>query len=222
MSWYYTILHGITEIIPDPPGCDTFIDIERLATHSTKLPCCDAAYYLYIIPEMTFTCSGNITGWTVGATWTQTFNPQIIPELQIWRNELDSGSAYSRVASIQLNPIQPTRLINGGYLKKRVFSNSFNTPISFRKGDVLGLMQSPQGQLRVHMTSFPYVSLPRNYIYTSSENFSNLHDVDLQLPMWTSIEMLRPLIALDISKLRSSMKYGPLIRMPNSLSYLIS
>lgn len=199
---------GITTV--DPPGCDTFIDLERLATHSTRVPCCEASYYLHIIPEMTFTCNGNITGWTVGATWTQNNNPRIIPELQIWRNELDSGNSYSRFTSVQLNPVPPTNTnVNGGNFKKRVFSNSFNTPISFRKGDVLGLMQSPQGQLVVRMTSFPYISLPRNYIYTSSGNFSNLQDVDLiQLPTWTSVEMLQPLIALDISKLRPYMRYG--------------
>ena len=188
----------------DPPGCGTFITLERLATQSTRVPCYEAAYYLHIIPEMTFTCNGNITGWTAGATWSQSSNPLIIPELQIWRNELDSGNAFSRVASVQLNPVPPTNInINGGYFKKRVFSNSFNAPISVRKGDVLGLMHSPQGQLVVHMTSFPYTSLPRNYIFTSSGNFSNLHDVDLQLSRWTSVEMLQPLIALDISKLVS-------------------
>jgi hypothetical protein len=158
---------------------------------------------------MTFTCNSNITGWTAGVMWSHSGNPTIIPELQIWRNELDSGNAFTRVASVQLNvkpeavPTQPTYII-GNYVTKQVFSNNFNVPISVRKGDVLGLMQSPQGQMVVHMTSFPYVSLPRNYIFISIENsVSNLRNVDLQLSSWNSIEMLQPLIALDISKLLS-------------------
>ena len=192
----------------DPPGCDTFISLERLSTHSTRIPCCETGYHLHIIPEMTFTCNGNITGWTIGAMWaSQPRNPLITPELQIWRNELDSGNEFSRVASVQLDPGPvPTIRTNivGNYFRKRVFSSRLNVPISVRKGDVLGLMQSPQGQIVVHMTSFPYASLPRNYIFTSTENnFSTLLAVDLGLSAWTSIEMLQPLIALDFSKLVS-------------------
>ena len=190
----------------DPPGCDTFITLETLATHSTKTSCCEAPYYLHIIPGMTFTCNGYITRWTVGGSWTQSSDPNIIPELQIWRSELDSGSTFSRVITAQLYPVPPVAssnvILNGGqYFRKHVFSNNFNPPVSVRKGDVLGLMVSPYGQFTVQMTSFPYISLPRNYIYTSSANFSNLRNVDFQLSMWTSVEMLQPLISLDISKL---------------------
>lgn len=197
----------LTLINTEPPGCDTFISLDRLATHSTRLPCCDTGYHLHIIPEMMFTCNGNITGWTAGVVWSHSGNPRIIPELQVWRSELDSGGAFSRVASVQLNinpkaePTMPTNII-GNYVSKQVFSNNFDVPISVRKGDILGLMQSPQGQMAVVMTSFPYISLPRNYILTSTENsFSNLHNVDLLLSRWNLIEMLQPLIALDISKL---------------------
>ena len=156
---------------------------------------------------MTFTCNGNITGWTAGAQWSHSRNPRIIPELQVWRNELDSGGTFSRVASVQLNinpeaePTMPTNII-GNYVSKQVFSNNFDVPISVRKGDILGLVQSTEGQMAVVMTSFPYISLPRNYILTSTENsFSNLRNVDLRLSRWNRIEMLQPLIALDISKL---------------------
>ena len=158
---------------------------------------------------MTFTCNGNITGWTAGVLWEfQSNNPLIMPELQIWRNELDSGNAFSRVASVRLDPgtlptDRPELSIVGRYFRKRVLSNSFNVPISVRKGDVLGLMQTHRGRMVVHMTSFPYVSLPRNYIFTSTETLSNLRSVDLQLSSWSSVEMLQPLIALDFSKLVS-------------------
>ena len=182
----------------EPPCPNTFIGLETLATYITRTPCCSASYYLHIIPEMTFTCNGNITGWTAGAYWSETSSPQIVSELQVWRNELDLGNTFTRVASAQLIPIPPANTNHHYPDHRRIFSNKFDSPISVKRGDVLGLILSP-GQMVMHLTSFTDVPLPKNYIYTSSSNFNMVH-VDLDRPEWTSIEPLRPLISLDISK----------------------
>lgn len=131
----------------------------------------------------------------------QSNDANVIPELQVWRNIPGTGNAYFRVASSRLNPIPPGNTnINGGYIKKRVFSNIFHSPIAVQHGDILGLLLSPSGQLNVQMIEFPDISLPRNFIFTSASNFSDMLSVDLDGTSWSSIEFLQPLISLDMSK----------------------
>lgn len=131
----------------------------------------------------------------------QSHDANVIPELQVWRNVPNTSNAYSRVASARLNPISPGNTnINGGYIKKRVFSNIFYPPIAVQRGDILGLMLSPSGQLIVQMIEFPDISLPRNYIFTSASDFSDMLSIDLDGTSWSSIEFLQPLISFDMSK----------------------
>ena len=131
----------------------------------------------------------------------QTNNAQIIPQLQVWRSDRGNGNAYTRVASVLLTPTPPANPnINGGYIRKLLFSGTLNPPINVRQGDVLGLVLSNDGQLVIQTASFPDVSLPMNYIFTSASNFSDMSNVDLQMTGWTSIEFQQPLISLDMGK----------------------
>ena len=61
-------------------------------------------------------------------------------------------------------------------------------------------MLSPSGQLLVQMIEFPDISLPRNFIFTSALNFSDMLRIDLDGTSWSSIKFLQPLISLDMSK----------------------
>ena len=185
----------------EPAGCNSFINLETLATYATKVSSCSLSYCLHIIPQMTFTCGGNITGWTAGASWVNTNDAMIIPELQIWRKDLGTTSSYSRVTSIPLTPTPPENPnINGGYIKKQLFSNSFNPPVIVSQGDVLGLLLSTRGQLLIQMASFSFISLPNNYIFMSDSAFTDMTTADLQSSRVTSTEFLQPLISLEISK----------------------
>ena len=131
----------------------------------------------------------------------QTNNAQIIPQLQVWRSDRGNGNAYTRVTSVLLTPTPPANPnINGGYIRKLLFSGTLNPPINVRQGDVLGLVLSNDGQLVIQTASFPDVSLPMNYIFTSASNFSDMDNVDLQMTGWTSIEFQQPLISLDMGK----------------------
>ena len=198
---HYLACQIMLSLCIDPPRCNMFIDLETLSTYSTRGSCCNYVYYLHIIPQMMFTCNGNITGWSVGASWIRSNDAQILPELQVWRRTPGTAKTYSRVASARLNPIPPTNPnINGGYIKKHVFSNNFDSPIAVRQGDILGLLLSPAGQVVIQMIEFPDVSLPRNYIFTSASNFSDMLSADLDGTRLSSIEFLQLLISLVMSK----------------------
>lgn len=161
---------------------------------------------------MSFNCDGNITRWTAGATWVQRDDTDIAPLIQIWRKAaeqvLDSGDrTYTRVASVPFNPIPPQNInYNGGEFRKRLFTNVFDPPINVRRGDVIGLVLSSVGQMKLHLADVPFVQLPRNYIFTSRSGFTDVRNIEIQAPSSTaSMLSLQPVLSLDFSKCTASM-----------------
>ena len=167
---------------------------------------CTTTYQLHLIPEMSFDCDGNITGWTAGTTWFQGGREDILPAIQVWRAEQgpdSNGGRYTRVASFPFNPITPTNLnVNGGYFRKRLFSNTFDPPIRVRRGDVLGLVVSSVGRMKIHLAEVPFLQLPRNYVFLGgSSDFPDMTSVDLQAA--ASIQSQKPVLSLNFSKLNT-------------------
>ena len=92
---------------------------------------------LCIMPDVSFSCSGNITSLLLGATARRAtmFNGRTLyPEIQIWR-QTSNKLNFTRLASqeIRLNP--------GDFSPDGVLQYNLTTPISFQSGDVLGVYQ---------------------------------------------------------------------------------
>ena len=89
---------------------------------------------LCIVPDVSFSCSGNIIGLLLGATIKGTIGRTLYPEIQVWRRNSNKLN-YTRLASqeIRLNP--------GDFSPDGVLQYNLTTPISFQSGDVLGVYQ---------------------------------------------------------------------------------
>ena len=82
-----------------------------------------------VFPDITFTCSGSISKWIVGAGTGGGSSPP--SELQIWRR---AGQDYTKVGSTQLTAQSPTSDPN-------VYEYILSSPLGFQEGDILGVYQ---------------------------------------------------------------------------------
>ena len=80
-----------------------------------------------LFPDITFTCNGFITKWIVGA---EANNGDLLPELQIWRN--NGGTSYTKAGFSLL----PSNTLSG-----TVAEYTLSTPLEFQEGDILGVYQ---------------------------------------------------------------------------------
>lgn len=94
----------------------------------------------YIFPGTSFTCEGNLTGWTYLLA-ENVGNQTQVPELQIW--ELD-GTAYIRRSTVQLSSGLDVEA------DRRQFSQILNSPLEVGPGNVLGVYLPP-------IESCPYI-----------------------------------------------------------------
>ena len=84
-----------------------------------------------IFPDITFTCSGSITKWIVGAKHRP--GSLRLSELQIWRQNVNSQSLQFIIIGFDFlapNPIHPN-----------VHEYIPNPPLDFQEGDILGVFQ---------------------------------------------------------------------------------
>ena len=82
-----------------------------------------------IIPDMNFTCNGNILSWTFGAQWDA--NSQAYTELQIWRSSGDGS--YTKVGSTTI-PFEEEN-------STQLYQYTLTSPLPFQAGDILGFFQ---------------------------------------------------------------------------------
>ena len=82
-----------------------------------------------VFPNITFTNSGSITKWIVGAGTGGGSSPP--SELQIWRR---TGQDYTKVGSTQLTSQSLTSDPN-------VYEYTLSSPLGFLEGDILGVYQ---------------------------------------------------------------------------------
>ena len=110
-----------------------------------------------LFPDITFTCNGSITKWIVGA---KTENSDLLPELQIWRN--NGGTSYTK-ANFSLIPSNATVIGNN------VVEYIPNPPLEFQEGDILGVYQ-PRQQDSALVVYYQERDGPANYEGNSAQS----------------------------------------------------
>ena len=86
----------------------------------------DAFATQVILPQVNFTCSGNVLSWVFGAQWDE--HAASLPELQIWRPGSEDGS-YTKVGSTTIMVERNTT---------EFYEYRPSSPLAFQAGDVLG------------------------------------------------------------------------------------
>ena len=144
-----------------------------------------------LIPEMNFTCSGTVVGFTVGGV---EMNRKEDPLIQIWRENLshpNQGVYYKTVADITIN----RTVCENGLSREpqaRVFycnlSESFH--VSVEPGDILGLEIPPLNNDDFLVFFADTTKGPLNYVFdgqllASPISLSNASSVNQQLPQLT-------------------------------------
>lgn len=94
----------------------------------------------HIFPDITFTCSGTVTKWIVGALKSSSSTDATLehPQLQLWR---ENGSFYQRsdLANNTTTDFAPTEHPN-------VYEYIPSPPLEFSEGDILGVYQPGDSQ----------------------------------------------------------------------------
>ena len=140
-----------------------------------------------LIPEMRFTCTGTIVGYSVSLRIIPRPR-EYYPEIQIWReNSSQPGVYYKKQDAIVIN----TTACNAVYSNNnRVFNCTLNksAQIPVQSGDILGLeLPSIVNYTRRGMTSTRSGSAPTNYVFeqlslSSPVLLSNRSSLDYELP----------------------------------------
>ena len=119
----------------DVAGCTSgFVDLERLAGQTVLLDLIESFQYLY--PDITFTCNGSITSWSV-LVHVGLFagsNGFLYPNLQLWRKESDG--VYTKVGNTTLS----------GSFPSDYDIYQLDSPLEFQAGDIFGIFQPPTDQ----------------------------------------------------------------------------
>ena len=88
-----------------------------------------------LIPDVSFTCSGTITGLLIGATNRIGGSRDEFPEVQVWSSNT-GGTLYTRRGNAQQISLTP-----GDFSPDGVYQYNLTTPMPFQSGDVLGVYQ---------------------------------------------------------------------------------
>jgi hypothetical protein len=122
---------------------------------------------LVVIPEMSFTCNGTITGYTFAGTKMVSGGQN--PEIQIWRQDCSQPGEYYRIgANIVISDV----LCEGEFTQ--VFDRVFHCNLTdtarqkVQPGDVLGLELTPQGNSAIDVLFARVIKGPMNYLFSPS------------------------------------------------------
>ena len=124
---------------------------------------------LIVVPEMSFTCNGTITGYTFAGILR---NGSQFPVIQIWRQNYSDPGEYYRIGA---DVVIDDALCEGGFT--RVFDGVFRCDLNetaqleIQPGDVLGLEIAPQSNNTINLSFTRVVKGPTNYVF-SEEQFS--------------------------------------------------
>ena len=177
-------------------GCTTGFP-DRLVSRVTRQSINESVTIL--IPEMNFTCSGTVVGFTVGGFQAK---GEQDPLIQIWRenrSHSNQGVYYKTAADIAING---TVCENGRLSREpqaRVFHCNLSElfQVSVQPGDILGLEIPPLNDSSNMITISDFVVLfadttkgPLNYVFDSQLlaspiSLSNASSVNQQLPQLT-------------------------------------
>ena len=193
------LMRLITYILnSDPPNCASgFMSLETLETlvgqgDTGRLVNRDIRQQ--ITPDINFTCDGVITKWIVGGLWVDNSAPIPGPELQLWRKT--TSNTYTKI-----NGTFVTSSVNSD---NGIFSSSSFSPIPFQAGDILGIFVPRLGSTRLKLR-FEIFHGPLNY-YTviSPSTASTSPHTEFQLSGFSSSEVYRPLVSVEICELTHS------------------
>ena len=157
-----------------------------------------------LIPEMNFTCSGTVVGFTVGG-WQ--VNGEEDPLIQIWRENLSHPTQLHKTAADI--PINGTVCENGLVKEPEIsvfhcnLSESFQ--VSVQPGDILGLKIPPRKDDDFVVLFADTTKGPLNYVFDSQLvaspiSLSNASSVNQQLPQLT--------LQIESGIVRISMMHG--------------
>ena len=111
---------------------------------------------LRVFPALNFTCSGSIIGFLLGAKIRnpRRYETDSYPGVSIFRQ---SGQSYGTVTS------QEIRLADGTFSPDGVLQYNLTTPMSFQRGDMLGVYQPDDEDSIVQLYYTPDMSAPDTY-----------------------------------------------------------
>ena len=143
---------------------------------SGVVPSGGPAVQLTVIPEMNFTCSGTITGYTFAGLMD---GGQQNPMIQIWRQNCSHpGEYYQTGADIVINEV----FCEGGFTQ--VFAGVFHCNLTetaqreVQPGDILGLELAPQREGAIDIVSARVVKGPTNYVFSEEQHLSSVKVVE--------------------------------------------
>ena len=145
---------------------------------------------LRIFPDISFTCSGNLTKWIVAG---ETDDNKLGAELQIWRRSNVGQNNYTLVGSSVL-PVS-IRGFAG------VYNYTPNPPLEFQEGDILGVYQRSGGgggRVRVY---YQETTGPANYQYSTGNNVDPPLGIEvLTGPSLVANQYDYPLVTVEIGE----------------------
>ena len=170
------VVYRVCAFIAVVSGCTSgFMNLDLLRRRAMKIPDGDRSNTnlddeFRLIPDVSFTCSGTITGLLIGATYRIGGSRNEYPEVQVW-SSIPGG--YTRRGSPQM-----IRLNQGDFSPDGVYQYNLTTPMSFQSGDLLGVYQPDESDSLVTLfynidASAP-TSLRINGDPTSSVSLSSL------------------------------------------------
>ena len=134
-----------------------------------------------VFPNITFTSSGSITKWIVGAGTGGGSSPP--SELQIWRR---TGQDYTKVGSTQLTAQNPN--------DSNVYEYIPSSPLGFQEGDILGVYQRDGSSI---VPYYQESTGPENFRQSS---LANSAPNSLTAPPLATDQYDYPLVTVEIGK----------------------
>ena len=131
-----------------------------------------------IVPDINFTCDGNIVSWTLGAEWEG--NTPHLTELQIWRSV--GGGNYIKVGNTTVVEVQSST-------SAQIYHYNLTSPLSFQAGDVLGFFQGSRMTSQLGLL-YEEVSTPLPIHYTMQNNATSEFSMDGSLTLGSNYHML--------------------------------
>ncbi len=141
-----------------------------------------------IIPDISFTCSGTLTRWTVAGVGGGNANsPE--PEVQIWRETSSGSGVYTKMNGMLL-----PRITGGSSV---IYAFDATSPMDVQRGDILGLFEPTDSWLQLYYTD-QYG--PVNY-YMDTDNAVTPPTGDFNISGADGMMNDMPLVTVEISKL---------------------
>ena len=123
-----------------------------------------------IIPSLTFTCSGTVTGWRAAGEFRTEGNAETNSVLSIWRERSNESSTYDRTDGIELGRCgseDPASLVLG---MSGIYECTLppNGRVSVQPGDVVGIELPADNRANFRLYFDNTNNAPRNYVFSGN------------------------------------------------------